>query len=170
MNQVPLYLGHEHECPYLPGQTARMAFMPPDLPLSQSGFSLLVANGFRRSGDLVYRTYCESCAACVPVRISVADFQPNRAQRRIARGNAALRIIEKPAEMSALKVPAFSNFARITTCWPSRWLTCWITAFRRCTPFTRPMRKAGAWVHLPFSGRFRRLNGEGWVGFTWDFG
>jgi arginine-tRNA-protein transferase len=32
------------------------------------------------------------------VRISVADFQPNRAQRRIARGNAALRIIEKPAD------------------------------------------------------------------------
>jgi len=98
MNQVPLYLGHEHECPYLPGRTARMAFIPPDLPLSQSDFSLLLANGFRRSGDLVYRTYCESCAACVPVRISVADFQPNRAQRRIARGNAGLRIIEKPAE------------------------------------------------------------------------
>ena len=98
MNQVPLYLGHEHECSYLAGRNARMAFLPTDLPLNQSDFSLLVANGFRRSGDLVYRTYCEACTACVPVRISVAEFQPNRAQRRIARANVGLRIIEKPAE------------------------------------------------------------------------
>ncbi len=97
MKRLPLYLGHEHACPYLEGQTARMAFIPPDLTLSLPDYSLLVANGFRRSGDLVYRTCCVSCAACIPVRIPVAEFRPNRSQRRIARLNRAVRVIEKPA-------------------------------------------------------------------------
>lgn len=98
VTSVPLYLGHEHACPYLPGREARMAFVDPDIPLTRSRFSLLVANGFRRSGGLVYRPYCSNCSACVPVRIPVDRFRPNRVQRRIQQRNVDLRVIEHPAE------------------------------------------------------------------------
>lgn len=99
MNSLPLYVGHEHECAYLPGRTARMAMVPPDFPLNRELFSILVANGFRRSGELVYRTYCQDCAACVPVRVPVERFRPNRSQRRVQRLNAGLQVVEKPPSL-----------------------------------------------------------------------
>jgi leucyl-tRNA---protein transferase len=101
MTRLPLYLGQEHACGYLAGWTARMACVPPDWPMTSRLFSQLVANGFRRSGDLVYRPWCDGCAACVPVRIPVETFQPNRSQRRIAKRNADVRVREKPAEFDA---------------------------------------------------------------------
>lgn len=112
MNRIPLYLGHEHECPYLEARTARMAFISPDGLLRQSDFGLLVANGFRRSGDLVYRTYCHSCSDCVPVRIPVADFQPDRSQRRIARNNAGLLVIERPANFDEAHYQLYVRYLR----------------------------------------------------------
>lgn len=112
MNSLPLYVGHEHECAYLPGRTARMAMVPPDLPLNRELFSILVANGFRRSGELVYRTYCQNCAACVPVRVPVERFRPNRSQRRVQRLNAGLQVVEKPPEFDASHYALYRAYQR----------------------------------------------------------
>lgn len=112
MKTVPLYLGHDHVCPYLPDRTARMAFVDPDLPLDRSGFSLLVANGFRRSGDLVYRPHCATCSACVPVRIPVDRFRPDRAQRRIAQRNSDLRVIERRASFDEAHYRLYLRYLR----------------------------------------------------------
>ena len=112
MNSLPLYVGHEHECAYLPGRTARMAMVPPDFPLNRELFSILVANGFRRSGELVYRTYCQDCAACVPVRVPVERFRPNRSQRRVQRLNAGLQVVEKPPEFDASHYALYRAYQR----------------------------------------------------------
>jgi arginyl-tRNA--protein-N-Asp/Glu arginylyltransferase len=96
MMSIPLHLGYEHECDYLPGQRARMAYVSPRVGLDPARYSRLAASGFRRSGDLVYRPHCPECAACVPVRIPVAQFTPSRAQRRALKANADLRVVQKP--------------------------------------------------------------------------
>jgi arginine-tRNA-protein transferase len=100
MASIPLFLGENYPCPYLPEREARMAVLAPDFPLSQRFYAALVRGGFRRSGDLVYRTYCEGCKSCIPIRIPVERFQPNRSQRRTWIANAHLIVTEVPAVFS----------------------------------------------------------------------
>lgn len=95
MTSIPLHLGYEHECDYLPGRQARLAYVSPWVALDRNLYSQLAAGGFRRSGDMVYRPHCRQCAACVPVRIPVEAFQPSRIQRRVAKANADLRVVQK---------------------------------------------------------------------------
>jgi arginine-tRNA-protein transferase len=96
MKSIPLHLGYEHDCDYLPGNLARMVYVSPRIPMDPALYTRLVEQGFRRSGHLVYRPYCPNCSACVPVRIPVRDFLPNRSQRRTLKANADLDVIQKP--------------------------------------------------------------------------
>lgn len=80
--RAPLYLTGDHPCSYLPGRTARTLFLDPRTPMNGALYGHLLGLGFRRSGAHVYRPACPACRACVPVRLPVQDFAPNRAQRR----------------------------------------------------------------------------------------
>ncbi|MDG2011865.1 MAG: arginyltransferase [Pirellulaceae bacterium] len=97
-------------CPYLPN---RMASMPLRFPLQSLRGQLtddLLAAGFRRSGKLVYQTQCEGCRACVPLRIAVEDFSPNRSQKRaLKRGNSSLTIHTGPAIVDDQRVHLFNQ-------------------------------------------------------------
>jgi arginyl-tRNA--protein-N-Asp/Glu arginylyltransferase len=97
VRQVKLFLGAEHPCSYLPGQVSRSAYVDTDEWLDVAAYSSLAAQGLRRSGDLVYRPLCRSCLACVPIRIPVARFLPNRSQLRTLRDNQDLTATPKPA-------------------------------------------------------------------------
>ena len=94
MTSIPLrlLLGTEQPCGYLPRRLSRSAFVAPHTQVTGEVYGALIANGFRRSGDYAYRPACSGCAACVPVRVPVAGFAPNRAQRRTLKRNADLRI------------------------------------------------------------------------------
>ncbi|HSZ11445.1 MAG TPA: arginyltransferase [Rhizomicrobium sp.] len=77
-------------CPYLPGQTERKVFARLTGSLAQPLNEALTHSGFRRSQMIAYRPACETCSACVSVRIVVDEFEPSRTQRRILRRNTDL--------------------------------------------------------------------------------
>ncbi|UHD14998.1 arginyltransferase [Thiocapsa bogorovii] len=95
---LALYLTGEHACSYLSGRRARTLFVDPTARIDGATYQALVDQGFRRSGSHVYRPACRGCAACVPVRVPVAEFVPNRSQRRNWRRNSAeLSLLDTPA-------------------------------------------------------------------------
>ncbi len=85
--QLALYLTAEHPCSYLTSLRARTLFVDPLARIDATSYQALIDQGFRRSGAHVYRPACRNCARCVPVRVPVAAFQPNRSQRRNWAGN-----------------------------------------------------------------------------------
>jgi arginine-tRNA-protein transferase len=48
---------------------------------------LLTHGGFRRSQSIAYRPACETCRACISVRVLVEDFRPTRSMRRVIERN-----------------------------------------------------------------------------------
>ncbi|PWJ20403.1 arginyltransferase [Jannaschia seohaensis] len=85
------YVTAPQACPYLEGRRERKLFTA----LQGSGAAdlndKLSKQGFRRSQNVLYRPSCADCTACLSARIRVADFAPNRSQRKVLRRNARLR-------------------------------------------------------------------------------
>jgi arginine-tRNA-protein transferase len=84
------YLTAPSPCPYLAGQQERKIFTHLVGKRAASLNDLLTQTGFRRSQTIAYRPACESCRACVSVRVLVDDFRPNDSQRRALRANVDL--------------------------------------------------------------------------------
>ena len=88
----------EHACGYWPERTARDLVLDPRDPRLPRLYPLALGRGFRRSGDIVYRPHCQGCRACIAVRIPLADFVPDRSQRRCLARNVAIETRVLPAE------------------------------------------------------------------------
>ncbi|MDR3469313.1 MAG: arginyltransferase [Xanthobacteraceae bacterium] len=81
------YLTAPSPCPYLPGRFERKVFT--HLVGDKAGElnDLLTHGGFRRSQSIAYRPACDSCRACVSVRVVANEFRPSRNMRRVLARN-----------------------------------------------------------------------------------
>ena len=91
--RIQLYLTAPYQCSYLPEQSARSQVVTPNELVDDAVYSQLIRAGFRRSGLYTYRPQCDQCHACVPVRLVVDEFKPNRSQRRTWKRNHQLEAV-----------------------------------------------------------------------------
>ncbi|MEM9523152.1 MAG: arginyltransferase [Pseudomonadota bacterium] len=85
------YVTAPQPCPYLEGRMERKLFTALQGDHAGALNDSLSKQGFRRSQNVLYRPSCTECSACLSARIRVADFIPNRSQRRILKRNAGLK-------------------------------------------------------------------------------
>lgn len=101
--------GPPHPCAYLPGHVAAdQAFSAPRLPTGT--YTMLMDLNFRRSGCMLYRPVCPGCTQCQNIRIPVAEFTPNRTQRRCWKINADLNVRVERAVPTAEKHRLFREY------------------------------------------------------------
>lgn len=82
LDEIRFQLTTEHECSYLENKQAITLFVDPEYPIVMQQYMALAKLGFRRSGEHIYRPHCTDCGLCIPVRLPVDEFKPNRSQRR----------------------------------------------------------------------------------------
>jgi arginine-tRNA-protein transferase len=85
------YVTAPQPCPYLDGRSERKLFTALQGENAERLNDALSKQGFRRSQNVLYRPSCAECSACLSARIRVADFVPNKSQRRTIKRNSYLR-------------------------------------------------------------------------------
>jgi arginyl-tRNA--protein-N-Asp/Glu arginylyltransferase len=84
------YLTSPTPCPYLPGREERKVFTHLVGARARDLNDVLSHGGFRRSQSIAYRPACETCRACISVRVLVDDFRPSRGFRKVMSRNSDL--------------------------------------------------------------------------------
>jgi arginyl-tRNA--protein-N-Asp/Glu arginylyltransferase len=76
-------------CSYLDNQEEQLIILIDPQDNAQFYYPTLLANGFRRSGEQVYRPNCVHCQACQSLRINTFNFKKSRSQKRLLNKNSS---------------------------------------------------------------------------------
>ncbi|MDX2321131.1 MAG: arginyltransferase [Moritella sp.] len=85
-------------CSYLNDQQEQIFVVQDDALHNPASYEMLLLNGFRRSGNDVYRPHCQTCQACQSIRINSQVFKPSKSQKRLLNKNKhlAMRVSHQP--------------------------------------------------------------------------
>jgi arginine-tRNA-protein transferase len=97
-------------CPYLDGQFERKVFTHLVGDKASEMNDLLTQGGFRRSQNIAYRPACETCRACVSVRILAQEFTASRNMKRVLQHNSDLVGAMHNAEPSTEQYSLFRSY------------------------------------------------------------
>ncbi len=110
ISSIRLFRTSFHPCSYKASEEAATVFVDPDLIIDKGLNSKLSELGYRRSGAHLYRPDCDSCSACISVRVSVNEVQFSRSQRRILKRNEALSVVEQADLNSAAAFDLYRRY------------------------------------------------------------
>lgn len=105
------FINMSMECPYQLPQKATF-YQALFGPLTDHIMELFLAAGYRRNGNSLYTMRCESCSACVPIRLVPSEFRPSRDQRRVKKRNRDLTISFDSVRMTKENLNLCEHFLR----------------------------------------------------------
>lgn len=96
-------------CNYLSGEQERLLIAVDNSLHNREHYGWLMQQGFRRSGDDIYRPHCIACQACQSLRVLVKDFIPSRSQKRLLKRNQAF-CVTVSEEIKASYYPLYEQY------------------------------------------------------------
>ncbi len=109
-DHVRLFQTLPHACGYFPERTAQNLVLDPAAPDLRQLYGPALERGFRRAGGHLYLPQCAQCHACTPCRVDVAQFQPDRTQKRCLRRNAHLSVHELTPGYTPERHQLYANY------------------------------------------------------------
>lgn len=100
-------------CSYLPNKEERLLIAVDERLQNNHSYSLLMTEGFRRSGDQSYKPHCPSCNACQSIRVVIDKFMPSKSQKRSLKRNDHFQITTSD-HLKNDYYPLYENY--INTC------------------------------------------------------
>ena len=100
-------------CAYLPHKDEKKIITEISGPNSDELNFILTNSGFRRSHRTAYRPACNTCNACIPVRIDVDKYLPNRSIKRAKKKAQDLSCTERPPIATREQFDLFNKYQRV---------------------------------------------------------
>ncbi len=96
-------------CNYLPDQQERLLIAVDQRLQDAEHYGWLMSQGFRRSGDQIYRPHCINCSACMSLRVLVDDYTPTKSRKRLLKRNVEYSINVRN-ELQDNYYPLYENY------------------------------------------------------------
>ncbi|MDT0602066.1 arginyltransferase [Thalassotalea castellviae] len=96
-------------CSYLPDQQERLLIAVDERLQDAEHYGWLMSQGFRRSGDQIYRPHCINCRACQSLRVLAHEYVPTKSQKRLLKKNGTYTI-KVNDELQENYYPLYKNY------------------------------------------------------------
>ena len=110
MESLLHYVTPPGRCSYLPDQVWQLEY---ELfaSLTPAEYMRRMSQGWRRFGIATFRPQCPHCTACRSLRVPVAQFRPNRSQRRVRAANdGVIEVRVGPPSVSYTKLALYDRY------------------------------------------------------------
>lgn len=100
LDNIQFYVTTKYSCGYIKHLSAQSLVATPYKRVNNEAYSILIQQGFRRSGQYVYKPHCGNCQACIPIRLSSNNFLISRSQKRVKRTHSNIQAKVLPLEFN----------------------------------------------------------------------
>ena len=97
------------DCNYLNKEQEQLLIALDDRLHNNKSYTWLMEQGFRRSGEQIYRPHCPSCKKCESIRVLVEQFSLSKSQKRLVKRTTNFKV-HRSSEMKSIYYPLYEQY------------------------------------------------------------